>query len=151
VPKLPSGLNIAISDDAILSPNEEWFQCPEGHFWYQTPDIKMNKPPFDRDTIVLQDFVNAPVPDSHEEAKKYIHVYLAYENDDYYWKGDWLSDFPKDGDLTGDDLIVWNEWLNSPDVLDYIDRAIEKCKVQAESDKCNLGYAKFYRPKKSPD
>ena len=135
MPKLPSGKIIALSGEMIgglSGPCRDW---PEGHFSYRTPNLKMNAPPFGPDDPILCDFVHAPVPKSREEAMKYVQVLFKDEEGEHWWRGDWLSDFPKPGDLEPVDLAFWNEWLNSVQVEEFLDRIIELCRWHAEQNK----------------
>jgi len=75
MPILPSGLQLALSCDALFDHGGNWFDCPEGYFWYWAPDPDiMGPPPFDPDTEILQVAQPAPVPETREEVKRYIRV-----------------------------------------------------------------------------
>ena len=139
MPKLPSGMNLFISNMLALEPNINFFECPEGHFWYQTPDLAINKPPFESGRQIILDFVHAPVPKDREEAKRYIQVLIGLEGDTYYWRGDKLSEFPSNGELDEADLAVWNEWLESESTREFLDETIDRCRIQAESNRHNSG------------
>ncbi len=139
MPLLPSGKNFYISNNLILEPNNNFFTCPEGHFWYQTPDLAINAPPFEIGPQIIMDFAHAPVPVSRDEAKGYIQVLVCLEDDRIYWRGKMLSDFPGDGELDEADLRVWNEWLKDEGTVEFLDQTIEKCRIQAESNKHNAG------------
>lgn len=143
MPKLPSGKRLAIAGDAILVHNGNWYTCPDEHFWYETPDTKISPPPYNPDSIIIQDFVHAPVPKSREEAMKYIRVLLTDNDGEYYWRGDWLSDYPKPNDLDRADLKAWNGWLRTKAVAKFIDYVITVCADQAVQNKRNTGMALF--------
>jgi tetratricopeptide (TPR) repeat protein len=139
MPLLPSGKNLYISRALILDPDPNFFNCPEGHFWYRTADTLISPPPYPPGTQVVMGFAHAPVPKDREEVKKYIQVLIGLEGNAYYWRGDLLSDFPADGELDEADLAAWNEWLESEGTTDFLDGAIEMCRSQAESNVNNSG------------
>jgi len=62
-----------------------------------------------------------------------------------------LSEFPKYGTLSDEDTREWNNWLERNDVQQLLDRAIEKCRVQAEANKDATGYAVSKSVGKSAD
>ena len=145
MPTLPSGKQFAVSRDCIKDLGANWFNCPEGHFWYETPDCAINPPPYKKGTEILSDFKHAPVPESREEVKRYIKVlFLFDEGKQFYWRGDWLTDFPKPGDLNEEDLAAWNEWLDTPDISQFLDETIEVCRQKAEKAKQSVGSATFH-------
>ena len=137
MPLLPSGKDFYIGNVLILEPNNNFFECPEGHFWYQTPDLAINRPPFVRGRQIILDFVHAPVPKDREEAKRYIQVLIGLEGNAYYWRGEMLSNFPADGELDDADLAAWHEWLESDQTNAFLDKTIELCRAQAESNRYN--------------
>ncbi len=142
MPQLPSGLKIAISRHAILEPNREFFRCPEGHFWYQTPDLVINRPPFPRGAQIVMDFVHAPVPASRDEVKQYIHVLVGGDDGRFHWEGQLLSEFPRPGQLDDADREAWERWLASDTQQQFLDETIEACRVQAEANRENEGWVK---------
>lgn len=142
MPQLPSGLKIAISRHAILEPNREFFRCPEGNFWYQTPDLAINRPPFPRGAQIIMDFAHAPVPASRDEVKQYIFVIVDGDGSGFHWDGQLLSEFPRPGQLDDTDREAWERWLASDSQQQFLDEAIEACRVQAEANRKNVGWVK---------
>ena len=139
MPTLPSGKIFYISRELVLEPNTNFFHCPEGHFWYRTPDVAINKPPFEPGSTLIMDFAHAPVPMDREEAKRFVQVLIGLEGNEYYWRGDVLSEFPPPGELDEADLAAWNEWEQSDSVREFLDETIEKCRIQADANKNNTG------------
>jgi hypothetical protein len=81
MPLLPSGRLAGIIAWHIFEPGRPWFPCPDGHFWFETPDFAINAPPFERDQDVICSIVHAPVPQSPEEMARYIHI-AEHDGDD---------------------------------------------------------------------
>ena len=140
MPQLPSGLKLAISNAAILEPSREFFKCPEGHFWYQTPDLAINRPPFPRGGQIIMDFAHAPVPENRDEVKQYLHVLVGDADGTFHWEGQMLSEFPRPGQLDEADHEAWNQWLNEDERLRFFDETIEKCRTQADGNRHNTGW-----------
>ena len=140
MPILPSGLQLALSRDAFFDHGGNWFDCPEGHFWYWAPDPDMGPPPFDPDTEILQVAQPAPVPETREEVKQYVRV-LEIKDGLYGWRGEWLSYFPKYMDLAEQDLAAWEAWLNRPETETFLDDTIAKCQRLADLSQNARGYA----------
>lgn len=144
MPILPSGLKLAISDRALFDHGGNWFQCPEGHFWYWTPDLKIMGPgPYQRNSEILQSAEHAPVPTSIEEVKKFVYVLECDENGDWGWEGEWLNEFPKFRKLSSEDAESWISWVESNDIQSYLLETIEKCKRLAELNSKACGFATF--------
>jgi hypothetical protein len=89
MPELPSGLKLAISRDALFDHGGSWFECPDGHFWYWTPDEQtMVKGPYPLGVEILRSAVHAPVPTTVEEAKKYVYVHECADGEKWGWRGE---------------------------------------------------------------
>jgi hypothetical protein len=69
MPTLPSGKVLMLSRDTIVANDGTLFRCPDGYFWYQTPDLAFNTPPFQEGQSLTMDLAHAPVPATREEAK----------------------------------------------------------------------------------
>jgi hypothetical protein len=133
LPVLPSGKVIEISNEAILEPGTHWNRCPPGHFWYLTPDMETNPPPFDSSPQELaQDYAHAPIPRTGAEAMNYIYVLHRRADGAFSWHGEWLSEYPRPGDLTEEDAVAWRAWLHSEELRQYLEKTLEKCRLQAE-------------------
>jgi hypothetical protein len=141
MPELPSGLQLAISRDALFDHGGNWFTCPDGHFWFWVPAPEMGPPPFDLDAEIMQQAQHAPIPSSREEAKQYLRVLEMRPDGKYSWRGEWLSLFPRYTDLDDRDLAAWNEWINRPQTEQFLDATIEECRRLAEVSKNAKGYA----------
>jgi hypothetical protein len=135
MPRLPSGRQLAISHANFIAPGTHCFACPEKHFWYQTPDLAINPPPYGPlEGDIIMDFAHAPVPETREEAARYVIVLFERSEDRYYWPGHWLGDFERPEDWSDRDWKSWQEWLSTPRVQDYLDRVIGKCRAQSEEN-----------------
>lgn len=44
MPLLPSGFKLEISRDALFDHGGNWFECPDGEFWYWAPDAQIMRP-----------------------------------------------------------------------------------------------------------
>ncbi len=141
MPELPSGLQLAISRDALFDHGGNWFTCPDGHFWFWVPAPEMGPPPYDLDTEIMLHAQHAPVPATREEAKMYIKVFEMCSDGKYSWRGEWLSLFPRYTELDERDLAAWNDWLNRPQTDQFLDETIEKCHHLAEISRRAQGYA----------
>jgi hypothetical protein len=144
MPMLPSGLTIGIGYPAIpesIGPN--WFKCPEGHFWYKRPDVSISPPPYDGSTQIIEGWVLAQVPLTVEEVKQYMYVLYLKPDGQFQWRGEWLSEFPKPGQLDPADEDAWNSWMESEKAVPFLHKAIEVCRRQAEQNKDSVGFAVF--------
>jgi hypothetical protein len=45
MPTLPSGRTLALSMNHILPPGVVTFECPEGHIWFQKPELALSSRP----------------------------------------------------------------------------------------------------------
>jgi len=144
MPMLPSGLQLALDTRHIMEPTTNWFRAPEGHFWFWTPDAGTKEPPFEFGYGFLQDAVTAPVPQSVDEVLPFVRVLLIIEDNKYYWRGETLADFPRFGELTDADHAAWREWVRGESCQEFLERAIKKCRVQAEVNRHAQGFATFH-------
>lgn len=143
MPTLPSGLSLALWDEAIFEPGQNWFKCPEGHFWYHTAAPEMGEPLFDKDEQVWTLPVHAIAPRNRDEVKQFIQILEMAEDGSGVWRGEWLGDFPKYRTLTDADKIAWDAWFKRPEVDAYLDRVIARCSELAVMSKTAQGYAVF--------
>ncbi len=139
MPKLPSGKLLAISRDTIVENDNNFFRCPDGHFWYQTPDLAINRPPFPEGEAIIMDFAHAPAPATRDEVQQFICVLHGTDDGDWHWRGDMLSDFPPPGELSRRDLAAWRRWLAGEDAVCFLDDTIEVCRRQADINRGNAG------------
>ena len=72
---------------------------------------------------------------------KFVRVIIKEAEGSYFWEGDYLAEFPFFRSLSTEDLDAWKKWLGRSRLNDFLDRAIEKCKTQAEINKDAYGYA----------
>jgi hypothetical protein len=142
MPTLPSGLKLAIYIGHIMKPDLNWFKAPEGHFWYWTP-AEENPPPFSSGQVWEASPASAPVPVDREQMKQHVRVLIGLPNGNVYWRGEMLTDFPRYGTLSSEDMEAWKEWSESDKVGDFIDSGIVKCETQSEVNKGAKGYAVF--------
>jgi hypothetical protein len=67
-------MNLAISRDALFDHGGDWFNYPDGHFWYLAVAPEMGAAPFDPAVEIKQKAEHAPVPQTREEVKRYVRV-----------------------------------------------------------------------------
>jgi len=137
MPTLPSGLTVAIHKGHLIETDENWFHAPENHFWYWTP-TEDNPPPFNSDDEWEAHPESGPAPRTMDEAKKYIRVVAELDNGNYYWRGDFLSDFPNYHQISDDDLKAWQAWTESEQVTTFIKNFIFECHELAERAWVNI-------------
>jgi hypothetical protein len=143
MPTLPSGLRLALWDDALIEHDDNWFDCPEGHFWYSTAAPEMGPPLFDANRVVLTMPTHALAPQSREEAARFVQILEMAEDGSGVWRGEWLADFPKFRTLSSADKAAWTAWLNRPEVAKYLDEVVARCSQLAEGARNVRGYAIF--------
>lgn len=144
MPILPSGLTIGIGYQAIPETvGANWFKCPEGHFWFKRPNVSITPPPYDGTMQILEDWGHALVPQTVDEVKQYMYVLFRRPDGQFQWRGEWLSEFPKPGQLDPMDEEAWNNWITSEKALPFLHKAIEVCRRQAELNKECMGFAVF--------
>lgn len=141
MPRLPSGLELAVYTGHIMEPTTNWFRAPDGHFWFWVPDENAKEPPFEPGYEFLQKAVTAPVPTSVSEVLAFVRVLIRAEDGKYFWRGETLADFPRFESLSGSDRSAWDAWLVEPDRQTFLRNAIEKCRRQAEVNRHAQGYA----------
>ena len=145
MPKLPSGIELAISKDALFDHGGNWFNCSDGHFWYWYPDPEMGEPPFDTNNEILHIAQPAPVPKDREEAKRFVRVLeIVSAQEKYQWRGEWLAGFPHYTELDARDLDAWIDWLDTPKIAAFLDSVIEECERLAEVSRHAIGYAHLH-------
>ncbi len=145
MPTLPSGLRLALSRDALFDPGENWFNCPENHFWYWTQDPEAGLGPFPFGHDIIQIPKHAIVPSSIEEAGQYVRIIILESDTSFYWPGEWLSSFPALIALDDLDQAAWNAWLEAPGTIKFLEDTIAKCQEFAASSLHAQGYAVFSR------
>ena len=150
MPTLPSGLKLDLHKGLITEPARNGKKAPEGHFWYWLPAPE-TPPPFgceDRYDLVPK---SAPVPPSRAAAKQYIQVLFEQPDGKYYWRGEMLSEFPKYGVMTSDDIHAWLEWLDTETVQAFFDDVIAQCATQAEINQEGKDYVILQRTRDGDD
>ena len=139
MPKLPSGLQLAISKEHILEPDINWFHAPDGHFWYWIP-AEEDPPPFGPYHEQIRQPKHAPVPQSKEEMSKFIQVLIMRDDGMYYWLGDYMYEFPfLMKSLSKEDQVAWKKWLDTDPVQAFLDTAIQECQTQSIINKDATG------------
>jgi len=78
------------------------------------------------------DLVQARVPESREEAARYVLVMYYKPDGSNYWPGEWLAEFKQPESWDDADWEAWQEWLETPPVKAYLDRVIEICRAKSE-------------------
>lgn len=140
MPTLPSGLLLAIDKSSIMPPDTNWFRAPDGHFWYWTP-VPENLPPFKPEDVWDAQPATAPIPKTIDEVKQYVRVVIGLPNGNMYWEGDHVSDFPSHRTLSADDHEAWNEWIESAEIHQFLQEAIDDCVRQSIANKQASGVA----------
>ena len=131
MPQLPSGLKVYLSSLAVVDfqGRKDWFRCPEGHFWYLTPNLSVSPPPYRPQDEITLDFQSAPVPENRDEAMHFVHVLLEDPEFGIYWRGDWLPDFHETHPLSNEDRNFWLGWIGQND--DFLDHLISSAREQS--------------------
>lgn len=143
MPTLPSGLELALSRHALIKHNEQWFRCPEGHFWYWDAAPEMGPPPYSLKDEILQVPKHAPVPQNRAEAASFVRVLEMTEDGLLGWAGEWLATFPTFKVLSSEDALAWRTWLEQPKVDAFLGEVIEECAEMARVARAATGYAIF--------
>jgi hypothetical protein len=134
-----------------MEPDHNWFKAPENHFWYWAP-AEEDPPPYnEEDGANITQPATAPVPTTRDEVKKFIRVIIEEPGRKMFWEGDYLAEFPFFRTLSKDDLIAWEKWLEQPGTLEFLDKAISKCQIQAEANKDATGWAVIKEPVEADD
>ena len=141
MPELPSGVSFAITRSALFDHGGNWFNCPDGHFWFWVPAPEMGPPPYDINGEVENIAEHAPVPTNRQEVKRFITVVQINDNGLYSWGGEWLSLFPRYIDLEERDLAAWITWIERPETTAFLDDTIIECQRLAEVSRQARGYA----------
>lgn len=143
MPELPSGLSLGIVPVDLFDHGGNWVECPDGHFWYWTPDPEMAPPPYDinGNNKFLRDAKHALVPKTREEAKRFIKVIELNDSGVFGWRGELLHLFPQYTELNEEDLAAWNIWIKRPETDQFIDDFIIECQRLAEVCRHVRGYA----------
>ena len=140
MPVLPSGLELLLDISEIMEPDLNWFKAPDGHFWYWRAADE-NPPLFKAEDQLYRQPQSAPVPGTRDEMKKFVRVIVKEPDGIHFWEGDYLAEFPFFRQLSEEDLLAWNEWLDRPELGEFLDRGIAKCQTQSEINKEASGWA----------
>ena len=143
MPTLPSGLRLALWDNAIIEHDDNWFDCPDGHFWYSVATPEMGTPLFDKHEQIWTTPAHALAPRNREEAKQFVQILEMAEDGTGNWRGEWLADFPKYRTLSDADKLAWDAWLRTSEVDAYLDQVMQRCSQLAEKARDVRGYPVF--------
>jgi hypothetical protein len=144
MPQLPSGLMFAISSGALFDHGGNWFKCPDGHFWYWTPDEDIMGPgPYSTASQLLQSAAHAPVPITLEEAKKYVHVLESDNLENWSWRGEWLDQFPRFRTLSPEDRLAWDDWVAGNSTQLFLQETMLECQRLSRLNSIAKGMAMF--------
>lgn len=145
MPRLPSGLGLAIGHQAIPETmGTGWGTYRRGYFWYRRSDESITPPPYDGSAEILEDFVQTPIPKDIDEAKRYVWVLRELPNGRFQWQGEWLDTFPRFTALSDDDKAAWQSWLAEESTESFLRQVIAKCRRQAELHLVASGVSKVY-------
>ena len=146
MPTLPSGKEFGLSRQSLFDHGGNWFKCPDGHFWYWTPDLDINAPPFENGQEIIRDAAHAPVPRDHAEVGQFIQILYFLDDRHYYWRGEWLASFPAYEELDEADQEAWVAWLDLPQTKSFLDETISECERLAEVSRHASGQAVMQPP-----
>lgn len=102
----------------------------------------MSSPPYKPTDEIVLDFLSAPIPNSREEAKQFVHVLLEDPAHGIYWRGDWLDTFETTFQMSKDDRDHWRGWLDRNQ--DFLDLTIKACFDQAAASQAMVGAYKNF-------
>lgn len=144
MPLLPSGLKLAISRDALFDHGGNWFGCPSGHFWYWAADAQIMGPgPYELCSEILRSAEHAPAPSSIEGVKKFIYILECEDDEKWGWRGEWLEQFPQYRILSPEDQLVWNAWVESEEIQEFLLETLQICGRLANESRSASGFAVF--------
>ncbi len=134
MPDLPSGRRFAISCQHILPAGTEWFECPPGHFWYQTPDLAINAPPFHPEQEIICDIVHAACPTTPEEAERFVQILEFHGEKTVVPTGLTLDRRERPDGWSAEDWAAWCDWRSTDGVREFLEHVIARCREQAEAN-----------------
>ncbi len=146
MPKLPSGRTFGVVTDHIFEPGTHLFACPEGDFWYLTPDPAIHTPPFTIDEQLVGDFAHAPCPSTVEGILSFIDVVEFIDDTTYFRTGMRLSQKERPASWTEDDWRDWTIWIESSPTQTFLQETLAKCRAQAEANTYSSGGVKVTLP-----
>jgi len=124
--RLPSGLTLRLSWDAVIDPDDSWFDCPADHFWYWADAPDISSAPGQRKSDLRQLPAPARVPRNRDEVKRFIRVRQMGDSI-HAERAEWLAEFPRYVVLDAVDMAAWTAWMTSPDAQSFLDQAIDRC------------------------
>ena len=74
MPTLPSGRTPALSMNHILPPGVVTFKCPEGHFWFQKPDLALSPRPYEPNAKGVLDEIACPAFENRGNSKHVLEL-----------------------------------------------------------------------------
>ena len=134
MPVLPSGRRFGLARSHILEPGTQWFECPEGHFWYQTPDLAINAPPFHPEQQVVCDFVHAPCPTTVAEAERFVVIVELFGERGTVLTGMTLDRRQRPDGWSEADWLAWDSWRQTADVRAFVQATMDMCRAQADAN-----------------
>ena len=134
MPVLPSGRRFGLARSHILEPGTQWFECPEGHFWYQTPDLAINAPPFHPEQQVVCDFVHAPCPTTVAEAERFVVIVELFGERGTVLTGMTLDQRQRPDGWSEADWLAWDSWRQTADVRAFVQATMDMCRAQADAN-----------------
>jgi hypothetical protein len=146
MPTLPSGLKLYISKLSVLdfSGVDDWqTPCPEGHFWFTTPDLSRSPPPYAPNEEILFTILDSKIPTRGSELAQYIQVLFEDAEHGIYWRGDWLDTFHESYTLNTEDKLYWDNWLKQNE--DFLGLIYASCIEQSRLNQ-NLANPRFDAP-----
>ncbi len=129
--RLPSGKEIALIPVDLFEHGGNWFAAKPDHFWYWSPDLTLNAPPFSPNQDVLTEANQGSVPVTPYEAGMYVRV-LEMVDGDLVWRGEMYHSFPEHTELSEEDLQAWQELKVSKQVENWLRNLMAKCRQLAE-------------------
>lgn len=133
MPTLPSGVRVWLSMEAILLPENPFYPCPHGCFWYRDLDPAPGWDPSDA-ASVPERFRIGLVPESRLDVAAYVRVLFATDRESTrHWRGDWLLTLERPDDLTDADWDALLGFLGTRRTLAFLDLARARCEQQSEA------------------
>lgn len=134
MPVLPSGRRFGMSSKHILDPGMRWFPCPDGHFWYETPDLAINPPPYEKGQLVMCEFVHAPCPTTVEEVARFVTIIEFHGEESIMLTGMTFDQAVRPDGWSEEDWAAWEAWKEDPSVRPFLEKTLEICRAQAAAN-----------------
>lgn len=126
MPRLPSGLRLALDASAPFQPTEPLWPIPVGHYFRAAPDPTMPRP-YRRDQPLRMGIGVIAAPKTPSEALAHCRLIRIDDDNMTWWKGEYAHEFPLFETLSADDLAAWQEWLAAERTQGFLKSVVDKC------------------------